>query len=84
MASLERNVSRCLLYSEDGQVEEPTLEVSTSKAEPIRDWAEKMFDSVEGNGDWQRRRERFLDAMPGDVARQSFREIPLEQALPLL
>ena len=61
MASLERNVRRCLLYSEDGEVEKPTLEVATSKAEPIRDWAAAMFDSVEGDGDWQRRRERFLD-----------------------
>ena len=84
MASLERNVRRCLLYSEEGQVEEPTLEVATSKAEPIRDWAAAVFDSVEGDADWQERRKRFLDAMPADAARQSFREISLEQALPLL
>ena len=84
MASLERNVKRCLLYSEEGQVGEPTLEVATSKAESIRDWAERMFDSVEGDAEWQGRRERFLDSMPLDGARQSFREISLEQAHPLL
>lgn len=84
MASLERNVKRCILYSEEGQVEEPTLEVATSKAEAIRDWAGTMFDSVEGDAEWQRRHERFLDAMPLDGARQSFREISLEQALRLL
>ena len=90
-ASLERNVRRCLLFGEDGIVDDPTLEVAT-KAQPIRDWTEAMIDSTaispEANAsaaatahpDATAARATLV-AMEGDVVRQTFREINLDEAL---
>ena len=83
MASLQRNIQLCFAYSPTGNVNAPTLEITT-KTEPIRKWSEAVFDSVDEIGSWPLWRNQCLTHMNCDSVSQSYREIPLEEALLLL
>ena len=78
--SLRRNIQRCFIYSENGTLQDPTLEVTT-QAEPFKDWVIKMFDSVPEDRTLQHQKQHRLKTKNSTNLTQSFKEISLDQAI---
>ena len=80
MESIRRNIRRCFIYSEGGDVSAPNLEITT-QVEPLKGWVIKMFDSVPEDTTLQDHRDRWLETADADILKQSFREINLDEAI---
>ena len=78
--SLNRNIQRCFIYSETGNLSNPTLEVTTH-TEPLREWIIKMFDSIPDDKILQHQKQRWLKTVTTNTLTQTFREIHLADAL---
>ncbi len=77
--SLCRNIQRSFLYSETGNLENPTLEITT-KAEPFKEWIIKPFDSVPEDPTLQSQKQHWLQT-DSTTLTQTFREISLDKAI---
>ncbi len=75
-----RNIKRCFLYSETGQIQHSNLEM-TCKAQPLSDWALAMLNSVPKNEEIQQQVAQWTAQSKREMLHQSFCEIPLEEAL---
>lgn len=78
--SIRRNIHRCFIYSENGTLQNSTLEIIT-QTEPFREWVIKMFDSVSEDKTLQHQKQRWLEMNNSDILKQTFREIPLHDAI---
>ncbi|MDA0839205.1 MAG: hypothetical protein O3B01_12025 [Planctomycetota bacterium] len=78
--SARRNVNRCFAYSFEGKVD-PSDMIIECDAEPLRNYALAVFDSVNSEEDSQPKRGLWLSHVQSDSLTQSFREISLMEAL---
>ena len=78
LASAARLIDTCYLYSPTGQVSDPDLTIRCN-ANPIAEWGQSVLDSLPEE-------EQADHALPdpGETIEQSFRRIPLDEALSLL
>jgi len=78
--SIRRNIRRCFIYSETGALQNPTLEITT-KVAPFKGWVIKMFDSVPEDETLQQQKKCWLKTVNSNTLKQSFKEIPLADAI---
>ncbi|MBT4500901.1 MAG: hypothetical protein HOC74_24440 [Gemmatimonadetes bacterium] len=80
MESARRNVGRCFAYSETGATAPADLTVECESG-LLRDFALAVIDSVPADDASQKLREQWQERMAADRLKQSFRQLPLTDAL---
>lgn len=81
--ALRRNILRCFLYAPNGQLENPDLTI-TCASQPFTNWTHAVFNSLPKNTVPQNILNHWPNPPTKQHLSQSFREIPLEQAIQYL
>lgn len=78
--AIYRNIQRCYLYAPNGQIDNPDLKITCS-SQPFTDWTHAVFKSLPENAVPHNLLDQWQNPPTQQHVSQTFREIPIKQAI---